>query len=267
MSGFINKNVVITGASAGIGLAAARYLGRLGARLVICGTGQAKLKAAVDALKNEGIFAEGFVCDVGQGSQMADLARFAMETLGVIDIWINNAGIYPQYRIIDTPEEVLDSLLAINMKSIYHSAKLARQYMKKGGVLLNASSFAAVLPSIGSGMYAATKSAVSSMTRTLAGELAPYGIRVNAYIPGVIRTQMTSPLLEDNEEAMVSPIALQRIGEPEDVAAAIAFLCGEEAAYITGTVLEISGGKFAVQNPAKAWQIREKELQAEEKPD
>jgi len=114
------------------------------------------------------------------------------------------------------------------------------------------------MPSVGSGVYAATKSAITSMTKTLAAELAPYDIRVNGYIPGLIITDMTRDIAEANEEAMRSVIAMNKFGKPDDIAWAMAFLASDYASYITGTTLEISGGKFGVQNAAKAWTDKEK---------
>jgi NAD(P)-dependent dehydrogenase (short-subunit alcohol dehydrogenase family) len=162
--------------------------------------------------------------------------------------------VYPQFKIIDTPEDVWQNTLDINLKSIYYGAIIAKEKMSKnGGVLINASSFAAIMPSVGSGLYAATKAAISSMTKTLAAELAPYNIRVNGYIPGVIETEMTNALIEKNGENMKSAIAMNRFGIGEDVANAIVFLASEYADYITGTFIEISGGKLCVQNPTAAW--------------
>ena len=165
---------------------------------------------------------------------------------------------YPQYSIIDTDEAMWDKTMDTNVKSVYLGARIAFRSMKdRGGVILIASSFAAVFPSVGSGAYAATKSAVTSMIKTLAAELAPYGIRVNGYIPGVINTDLTRPVISVNGEAMKQAIAMQDFGQPEDVAWALAFLASGYARYITGTTLEISGGKMGVQNPAKAWKDKE----------
>ena len=122
-----------------------------------------------------------------------------------------------------------------------------------GGVLVNAASFASLIPSLGSGGYAASKAAVYSMTRSLAAELAPLNIRVIGYVPGVIETEMTAPTIKAKKEMLESQLALKRIGSCEDVANAVLFMASDKASYITGTFIEISGGKLCVQNPADAW--------------
>lgn len=254
---FTNKVVLITGGTTGIGFAAAELFGSLGARVGICGTREGKLAEAAEKLRAQGIEVFCEVCDVSQADALQAFAQHAQEALGPMDVWVSNAGIYPQYSILDTGEETWDQIMNINAKSVFLGAKIAFQAMKnRGGVILVASSFAALFPSVGSGVYAAAKSAVHSMIKTLAAEMAPYGIRVNGYIPGVIETDMTRPLTQVNGEAMKSAIALHDFGQPQDVAWAMAFLASDYARYITGTALEITGGKMVVQNPAKAWQDR-----------
>ena len=143
------------------------------------------------------------------------------------------------------------------MKSVYLGARIAYEAMKdKGGVMLLASSFAAVFPSVGSGVYAATKSAVKSMANTLAAELAPYGIRVLGYLPGVIATQLIQPLIQDpvRAETMRGDIAAHRFGSPAEVASVVAFLASEQAGYVSGCCVEVHGGKLCVQNPSAAYQ-------------
>jgi len=256
---FDGQTVLITGGSAGIGLAAAELFGSLGAKVAICGTGAGKLEQAVERLKSKGIAVLGETCDVTDSAALERFAAHAEAALGPIDVWISNAGIYPQYSIIDTEEALWDQTVDTNMKAVYLGARTAYRTMRdRGGVMLLASSFAAVFPSVGSGVYAATKAAVSSMVKTLAAELAPYGIRVNGYIPGVIDTDMTRALTAANGEAMRSAIAMRSFGEPIDVAWAMAFLASGYARYITGTTLEITGGKMGVQNPGKAWTDKER---------
>ena len=116
------------------------------------------------------------------------------------------------------------------------------------GVIINASSFAAFIPSIGSGIYAASKAAVNSLTKSMAAEWAPYGIRVNSYCPGVIATNMTEDLIAKKREKLAESIALSRFGNPEEIAQLVLFLCSDAASYITGANIEITGGKLIVQN-------------------
>lgn len=256
---FKDKIAVITGGTAGIGLATAELLGTLGAKVAVCGTGKEKLDKAVGYLESLGIETYGEVCDVASSKAQFDLADHVEEHFkGNIDIWVSNAAIFPLYSIIDTPEELFDQLMDINVKSVYVSGRIAYEKMRqKGGVLIIASSIAGKLSSVGSGMYGATKAAASSMVKTLASELAPYNIRVCGYAPGVIRTDLTVPLIEKFGDSLLGPVALRRYGEASEVAQAIAFLASDYAGFITGTILEIDGGKLSSQNPIKAWKDKD----------
>ncbi|MCL5018852.1 MAG: SDR family oxidoreductase [Candidatus Pacearchaeota archaeon] len=166
-----------------------------------------------------------------------------------VDFWINNAGVYPQSSLMDTSEEEWDEILSTNLKSLFFSSKFIARHMKKngGGVILNASSFAAKMPSINSGIYAASKSAILSLTKSMAAEWAQYGIRVNSYSPGLIYTDMTKKIIDENKN-LTSSIALSRCGSLEEVANVVLFLCSDASSYITGANIEINGGKFLVQN-------------------
>ena len=143
----------------------------------------------------------------------------------------------------------------VNVKSIYFGGLIAADKIRKrgGGVLVNAASFASLMPSVGSGVYAASKAAVYSMTKTLGAELAPFNIRVVGYTPGIIETRMTEAGIKSKGRVLARQIALQRFGQCEEVADVVLFLVSDYASFITGTCVEISGGKFCVQNPADAW--------------
>ena len=249
------KVVVITGGTAGIGAACATAFLAEGCRVAVCGRSQDKLDAFKADMAARGHELFVYVADVANQQDLKNFAQQVYENYGRIDIWVNNAGISQKAKLIEMSAADWDNIMAINLKSVFLGSQVAARYMRqgKGGVILNASSYAAVIPSAGGGAYAASKAAVSSLTRTLAAELAPYNIRVNGYIPGVIATEMNTKRLAEQPEATVGQIALNRAGDAREVAAGIVFLASGAASYITGTDLEISGGKFAVQIPSDPW--------------
>ena len=249
------KVAVVTGGTAGIGLQIAETFARAGAKVAVCGRDKAKVVKAVAYLQDKKLDVYGKAIDVSKKASIFGLADDVEKAYGGIDIWVSNAGIYPQNKLIETTEEEWQMVMDINMKSVYYGGLIAADKLKKrgGGVLLNAASFASLMPSVGYGAYAASKAAVYSMTKSLAAELAPYNIRVIGYIPGIIRTEMTAEVIRSHKEMLESQIALQRIGDSQEIANALLFLASEKAAYITGTFIEISGGKFCVQNPQSAW--------------
>lgn len=250
-----NMVAVITGGTAGIGLATAELFAREGAEIAICSRKKSNITTALAYLKERGLNAYGEAVDVSDRSGLFAFADRVEEKFGGIDIWVSNAGIFPQYKIIDISEDLWQDTIDINLKSVYYGGLIAVKKIKKrgGGVLINAASFASLIPAVGSGVYAATKAAVVSVTKSLAAELAPFHIRVVGFIPGVIKTPMTEPWIEEKGEILASQSALQRIGGAEEVANALLFLASDKASYITGTCLEITGGKFCVQNPQDAW--------------
>lgn len=149
----------------------------------------------------------------------------------------------------------MSNVFTTNVISTIHLSQLIVKRMiekRIKGVIVNTISFAAKIPSVGSGIYAASKAALESLTKTMAAEWAPYGIRVNGYSPGVITTDMTRPAINANEESMVNAIALRRIGDTDDVVKAVAFLASEDSSYVTGINLDVSG-KLIVQNSERAW--------------
>lgn len=255
---YTGKVVGITGAAgqAGIGFAIAKKFLESGARVFICDINQQALEDAREALKPLGTV-EIYKTDVSSEADVKAMFESAYAHYGKIDIFISNAGIYPQKLVCEMTEDQWDTVMNVNLKSVFLCAREAFHYMKdQGGVLINAASYAALIGSAGSGAYAASKSAVYSLTKTLAAELAPYGIRVNGFIPGVIATGMTKGVIDEKGDELEQAIALHKLGKPEDVANAVAFLASDEASYLTGTFIEVSGGKLCVQNPHMPWKVK-----------
>lgn len=253
--GYEGKVVGITGAASerGIGFAIARRMLEEGAQVFICDLKQEAVDAAAAALSRFGTV-RGYACDVSSEESVKAMFDRAVEDFGGVDVFVSNAGIYPQCPLMDMTVSQWDTVMGVNLRSVFIGAQQAFRAMKdKGGVIINAASYAAVIGSAGSGAYAASKSAVFSLTKTLAAELAPWKIRVCGYIPGVIHTGMTAPVVDQRGDQMLSQIALHRLGKAEDVANAVAWLASDAASYITGTFIEISGGKLCVQNPDYAY--------------
>ena len=255
-----NKVAGISGAASpqGIGFAIAKKLLEEGARVFICDLNEPATQDAVKLLSEYDEVA-GFAADVSSEDSVSNLFRQAFERFGAPDIFISNAGIYPQQMLSDMSVSLWDTVMAVNLRSVYLCARESFRYMKDtGGVLINAASYAALIGSACSGAYAASKAAVYSLTKTLAAEYAPYGIRVCGFIPGVIETGMTRQVVEQRSEQLLEQIALRRLGKPADVANAVAFLASDAASYLTGTFIEVSGGKLCVQNPSAAYARSEK---------
>jgi len=253
--GLRNKVAVITGGATGIGLASALAFAAEGCRVAICSRSSEKLTAAATefAAKGHDLFAS--VADVSRENELRGFADQVYEKYGKIDVWINNAGISPKARLLDMTGDEWDELMRTNLKAVFLGSQIAAQFMKEsgGGVILNASSYASVMPSATSGAYAAAKAAVSSLTRSLAAELAPFGIRAIAYIPGIILTDIIKKRVEQSGQQLLAQISLNRFGKTEEVARVLVFLASDAASYITGTSIEITGGKFSIQNPEAPW--------------
>ncbi|MCI8682507.1 MAG: SDR family oxidoreductase [Lachnospiraceae bacterium] len=252
---FSGKTVGVTGAAGiqGIGFAIAKKFLESGAKVFLCDLKEQELEKAREQLAPLGEV-KAYVMDVSRADSVEKVFERAEQELGSIDVFVNNAGIYPQSMICDMGEELWETVMNVNLKSVFLCSRECKKYMQeKGGVIINAASFASLLGSAGSGAYAASKAAVYSLTKTLAAELAPYRIRVNGYIPGVIETGMTAGVIDSKGKELVEAIALHRLGSPEDVANAVSFLASLEASYLTGTFIEISGGKLCVQNPDFPW--------------
>lgn len=242
MKRFEDKVCVITASATGIGLAIAEKMGLEGGKIVISSRNTKNIEAAINKLRGQNIVCEGVVCHVAKDKKK--LINFAIEKFGQIDVLVNNAAVSTHFGpTLQTPEDAYDKMLDINVKSAFYLVKEALPHLKKTkGSVLFISSITAYDSIRDLGVYGMTKTALLGMTKTLAHELGGFGIRVNSIAPGIIRTKFASALLE-NEVATKN--AFGRVGETKDVSGPAAFLCSEEAGFITGETLMVTGGVHA----------------------
>ena len=239
-----NKVALITGAAQGIGLATALKFAQEGAHVVICDIKQASVDAAVDAANALGVRAQGFVVDVTQRDMVDAVVADTLAEFGAIDILVNNAGITQDARLQIMTLEQFDRVIDVNLRGVFHCTQAVADAMvaKGSGVILNASSVVGIYGNFGQTNYAASKFGVIGFTKTWARELGPKGIRVNAVAPGFIATPILDTIPEKILASMKSQVPLARLGSPEEVANVYAFLASDEASYVNGAVLEVSGG-------------------------
>lgn len=200
-----------------------------------------------------------YVCDIRDEGRISEVIDETMEHYHRIDILINNAGVSGNGDIESLPEDIWDVCHDVNLKGTFLMCKAVIPIMKqqKYGRILNAASFAAVIPRIGSAAYASSKAGVKQFTRALAGELGPWNITVNSYAPGMIPSSLNnfSELSEEQKNFLLDTLTIRRWGEEEDITNLLCFLASDLAGYITGTMIDISGGKYATQFPSESYVI------------
>jgi 3-oxoacyl-[acyl-carrier protein] reductase len=252
-----NRVSIVTGGGRGIGREIARKLAKEGATVVVCDFNEEFLNDVGAEWQQQGWAGAQLACDVRKPDDCKAVAKATVEQFGRIDILVNNAGVAAGKSVEEMPEEVWDANMDVNLKGTFLMAQAVIPAMKRqrSGRIINASSFAAIIPSIGGAAYSASKSGVESLTRVMAGELGPFEITVNCYAPGMIPTQMNhfAERAPDDQEVLLDTLSLRRWGEPEEIANLICFLASDQAAYITGSMINISGGKFATQAPWAAY--------------
>lgn len=239
------KVAVVTGASRGIGRAIALKLADEGAKVVVNYSGsQAKAEEVVATIQANGGEAIAVQASVSKTEEVTALMDAAVKTFGTLDILVNNAGITRDNLLMRMKEEEWDDVLDTNLKGVFLCTKaVTRQMMKqRAGRIINISSIVGVAGNAGQANYVAAKAGVIGLTKTTAKELASRNILVNAIAPGFIETEMTEQLPEDLKQGMLTQIPLAKLGQPEDIAKAVAFLASEDANYMTGQTLHIDGG-------------------------
>jgi 3-oxoacyl-[acyl-carrier protein] reductase len=247
MFGLSGKVALVTGGSRGIGRATAEALAAQGAHVIVNYVrGEEEARRVVEAIESRGGKAEALGFDVADMAASEEAIAAAAKRLGRLDILVANAGVSIDNLLLRVKEEEIDRVFSVNVKGALGCARAAIKVMMRArtGRVVFLSSVVGEMGNAGQSVYAASKAALIGLTKTLAREYASRGITVNAITPGFIDTDMTSSLGEGAKEGMLKAIPLGRTGRAEEVAAAVAFLCSDEASYITGETLRVNGGMY-----------------------
>jgi 3-oxoacyl-[acyl-carrier protein] reductase len=252
------KVAIVTGAGRGIGHEIAATLAGEGVTTVVTDVRQEYLDALADEFARRSWRGQQHRCDVRDAAQIERVVAAAVEAFGRVDILVNNAGVAGGGPVETLPEETWDLNQDVNLKGTFLMCRAVIPVMKRqrAGRIINAASFAAITPIVGGAAYAASKAGVHYFTRVLAGELGPWNVTVNCYAPGMIPTEMNhfAEAAPEHQRRLLDTLTLRRWGGAQDVANLVCFLASDLAGYITGALIDVSGGKLATQIPRLAWE-------------
>ena len=239
-----DKVAIITGSASGIGEATAIKFAAEGAKVVVCDVNQAGVDKVVADLVAGGADAIGFVVDVTKTDTIAAMVTSVKEKYNRIDVLVNNAGITQDAQLFKMTEDQFDRVIDINLKGVYNCTKAVVDTMiaQNSGVILNASSVVGVYGNFGQTNYAATKFGVIGFVKTWAKELGKKGIRANAVCPGFVATPMVTAMPEKVLQGMEEKVPMRRLAQPSEIASVYGFLASDEASYINGAAIEVTGG-------------------------
>ena len=233
---------IITGSGQGIGAAVAKRLAKDGFDIAVNDLNEENGRRTAEECRALGVKADYFKADVSKLSECEEMVKAVKDAFGSIDVLVNNAGITRDGLLARMSEENYDLVIAVNQKSVFNMMKTVGSMKQRSGRIINLSSVAGLYGNAGQFNYSASKAAIIGMTKSAAKELGSRGINVNAVAPGFIRTPMTDALTDAQKEAILNLIAMKRYGEVEEIAGVISFLAGKDSTYVTGQVIEISGG-------------------------
>ncbi len=239
-----HKVSIITGSGRGIGRATALKFAAEGAKTVVCDLNDSAVNAVVAEIRERGGEASGFVVDVTNRASIDAMVEAVKGKYGRIDTLVNNAGIVQDARMVNMTDDQFDKVIEVNLKGTYNCAKavIDTMLMQQSGVILNASSIVGIYGNFGQTNYAASKFGVIGMAKTWAREFGRKGIRSNAVCPGFVETDIIKGIPDKVLQGIVAKVSMGRLGKPEEIANTYAFLASDEASFINGAVIDVSGG-------------------------
>lgn len=240
----LNKVCIITGSANGIGLAATKKFCAEGAIVIVCDLDAGQVADAVKGIEATGGKVAGYVVNVADRATVDAMVADVKARFGRIDVLVNNAGITRDARLVKMTEAQFDAVIAVNLKGVFNCTQAVAETMiaQGSGSIINTSSIAGTQGNFGQGNYAATKAGVIGMTKTWARELGPRNVRVNAVVPGSVATHILDTVPEEVMNQIRNACWMRRVGQPEELANVYAFLASDEASYVNGAALEVSGG-------------------------